>query len=113
MPPKTQLKPDQALITSPGTITGNMLERLKDQRTLKQKNLPSLHLWVLISILGDLVMIVCAEHAAYWLRFHSFIREFGIASTIELRQYSGHMALGSLSLLLALGWQGSIIAASC
>lgn len=106
MPSKPQLKPDHALITSPGPITGNMLERLKEQRVHKQRNIPSLHLWVLISILGDLIMIVCAEHAAYWLRFHSFIREFGIASTIELRQYSGHMALGSLSLLLALGWQG-------
>jgi hypothetical protein len=56
------------LITSPGPITGNMLERLKEQRVLKQRNIPSLHLWVLISILGDLLMIVCAEHAAYCKR---------------------------------------------
>jgi exopolysaccharide biosynthesis polyprenyl glycosylphosphotransferase len=106
MPAKNNLKPDQVLIASPGPITGNMLERLKEQRVIKQRSLPSLHLWVLVSILGDLVMILLAEHAAYWLRFHSFIRDFGIASTIELRQYSGHMALGSLTLLLALGWQG-------
>jgi len=51
-------------------------------------------------------MIVLAQHLAYWLRFHSFIRDYGNWSSMELRQYAGHMALGSLSLLLALGWQG-------
>jgi exopolysaccharide biosynthesis polyprenyl glycosylphosphotransferase len=106
MPPANNLKPDHVMIASPGPITGNLLDGLKEQRAIRQRKVPSLHLWVLVSILGDLIMIVCAEHVAYWLRFHSFIREFGIASTIELQQYSGHMALGSLTLLLALGWQG-------
>ena len=91
---------------SPGPVTGNMLEKLEERRTLRQNGQASPHLWVLVSILGDLVMIVMAEHLAYWLRFHSFIRDYGNWSSMELRQYAGHMALGSLSLLLALGWQG-------
>ncbi len=93
-------------IAAPGPATGNMLEKLEERRLLRQRHQPSPHLWVLVSILGDLIMIVLAEHLAYWMRFHSFMREFGNWSSMELRQYAGHMALGTLSLLLTLGWQG-------
>lgn len=51
-------------------------------------------------------MVVAGEHLAYWLRFQSFMRDYGNWMNVELRQYAGHMALGTLSLLLALGWQG-------
>jgi exopolysaccharide biosynthesis polyprenyl glycosylphosphotransferase len=99
-------KPERLIIAAPGPVTGNMLEKLEERRALRQKNQPSPHLWVLVSVLGDLIMIVAAEHIAYWLRFHSFFRDYGNWMNMELRQYAGHMALGSLSLLLALGWQG-------
>jgi exopolysaccharide biosynthesis polyprenyl glycosylphosphotransferase len=87
-------------------MTGNLLENLEQRRAKRQKEQPSPHLWVLVSILGDLIMTVSSAHLAYWLRFHSFMRDYGNWMKIELSQYAGHMALGSLSLLLALGWQG-------
>ncbi|MEQ1747890.1 MAG: exopolysaccharide biosynthesis polyprenyl glycosylphosphotransferase [Prosthecobacter sp.] len=51
-------------------------------------------------------MIIFAEHLAYWLRFHSVIRDYGNWANMELRQYTGHMMLGTLSMLMAIGWQG-------
>lgn len=97
---------DRLLIGVPGPVTGGLLDRLEARRALRLKQEPSPHLWVLVSILGDLIMVVTAEHLAYWLRFQSFMRDYGNWMNVELRQYAGHMALGALSLLLALGWQG-------
>ena len=50
-------------------------------------------------------MAILAAYAAFWLRFHTFIREIGNFDEMSFRQYSGHMALGSLSLILVLAWQ--------
>ncbi len=98
--------PDRLLIGTPGPVTGGLLDQLEARRALRLNHEPSPHLWVLVSILGDLIMVVAAEHLAYWLRFQSFMRDYGNWMNVELRQYAGHMALGTLSLLLALGWQG-------
>lgn len=97
---------ERLLIASPGPATGNLLEQFETRRVHRHKSEPSPHLWVLVSILADLIMIVFAEHLAYWLRFHTFFRDYGNWSNMELRQYTGHMTLGSLSLLIAIGWQG-------
>ena len=50
-------------------------------------------------------MAILATYAAFWLRFHTFIREIGNFDVMSFRQYSGHMALGCLSLILVLAWQ--------
>ncbi len=50
-------------------------------------------------------MAILATYAAFWLRFHTFIREIGNFDFMSFRQYSGHMALGCLSLILVLAWQ--------
>ncbi len=63
-------------------------------------------MWVLACIVGDLFMAIVASYAAYGLRFHSFIRDFGNFDYMTLRQYIGHMGLGSVTLVMALGWQG-------
>ncbi len=102
----TKSKLEAGLLGRPGPATGSLLEGLEVRRAMRQREQPSPHLWVLVSVLGDLIMIVSAGHLAYWLRFHSFMRDYGNWMKIELSQYAGHMALGSLSLLLALGWQG-------
>ena len=47
-------------IAAPGPATGNMLDKLEEPRLLRQRHQPSPHLWVLVSILGDLIMIVLA-----------------------------------------------------
>lgn len=99
-------RPDPSLIGTPGPVTGNLLQQLEKRRAKRLEETPSPHLWVLVSVLGDLIMAVLSGHAAYWLRFHSFIREFGNWDEVVLRQYAGHMTLGTLSLVLAIGWQG-------
>lgn len=83
-----------------------MLEKMEQRRVWRLQANHSPHLWVLVSILFDLIMIVLAEHGAYWLRFHTSFRDYGNWANMELQQYTGHMMLGSLSLLLAIGWQG-------
>lgn len=97
---------DRMLIGTPGAVTGNLLQKLEERRAWRLQETASPHLWVLVSILGDLIMAVAAGHAAYWLRFHSFLRDFGNWNDMTLRQYTGHMTLGTLTLILAIGWQG-------
>ncbi|SKB07764.1 Undecaprenyl-phosphate glucose phosphotransferase [Prosthecobacter debontii] len=98
-------KSDRMLIGTPGAVTGNLLQKLEERRALKASGTASPHLWVLVSVLGDLVMAIAAGYAAYWLRFHS-LKDFGNWDDLALRQYTGHMTLGTLTLLLAIGWQG-------
>ncbi len=89
-------------ILAPGAV----LKALEARRTWREKEQLSPHFWVLISILGDLIMAILAAYSAYGLRFHTILREFGNFDAMTFRQYSGHTALGSLSLILVLGWQG-------
>ncbi len=90
-----------------GVLTGtSTLQSLEGRRAWREKEHASPHLWVLVSLLGDLVMAVLAAYSAYWLRFHTVLRDFGNFDAITFRQYGGHMALGSLSLVMVLGWQG-------
>lgn len=98
-------KSDHVLIGQPGVVTGNLLQKQEERRALRTKEASSPHLWVLVSVLGDLIMAIVAGYAAYGLRFHS-LKEFGNWDDLELRQYTGHMTLGTLTLLLAIGWQG-------
>ncbi len=86
--------------------TGSALHVLEARRAWRENEQLSPHFWVLLSVLGDLVLAVLAAYAAYWLRFHSILRELGNFDAFTFRQYGGHMALGSLSLVLVLGWQG-------
>ena len=85
--------------------SGAVFQALEARRAWRENEQLSPHFWVLVSILGDLVMAIMAAYAAFWLRFHTIIREFGNFDVMSFRQYSGHMALGSLSLILVLGWQ--------
>lgn len=91
--------PSTLLARAPG------LQGLEARRAWREKERVSPHIWVLVSILGDLIMTVLAAYTAYWLRFHSALREFGNFDAMTFRQYGGHMALGSLTLVLVLGWQ--------
>jgi exopolysaccharide biosynthesis polyprenyl glycosylphosphotransferase len=85
--------------------SGSVFQVLEARRAWRKNEQLSPHFWVLVSILGDLVMAILAAYAAFWLRFHTFIREIGNFDVMSFRQYSGHMALGSLSLILVLAWQ--------
>ncbi len=52
------------------------------------------------------MMSAIAAFTAYWLRFHTAFRDLGVFDFMTLRQYFGYMALGSISLVMVLGWQG-------
>lgn len=93
------------LTSTVANATGNLLQKLEARRVWRQQEI-SPHLWVAASAVGDLLVALLAAACAYWLRFHSFIRDFGVFDTMSMRQYLGHMALGSLTLVLATGWQG-------
>lgn len=84
---------------------GTVFQALEARRAWRENEQLSPHFWVLISVLGDLLMAIFAAYLAFWLRFHTFIREIGNFDFMSFRQYGGHMALGSLSLILVLGWQ--------
>lgn len=88
-------------ILTPGAV----LQALEARRAWREKEQLSPHFWVLVSILGDLVMAILAAYSAYGLRFHTVLREIGNFDPVTFRQYSGHTALGSLSLVLVLAWQ--------
>ena len=86
--------------------SGAWNQKLEERRIWRGGQRVSPHGWVLISLLGDLLLVVLAGFLAYWLRFHSFIRDFGVMDTMAMRQYLGHIALGSVSLIAVLGWEG-------
>ena len=85
--------------------SGAVFQALEARRAWRENEQLSPHFWVLVSVLGDLVMAILAAYLAFWLRFHTVIREIGNFDSMSFRQYGGHMALGSLSLILVLGWQ--------
>ena len=62
--------------------------------------------WVMLALLGDAAMAVVGSWLAFYVRFHTFVRDLGVYEALTMRQYFGHMVLGSLSLLMVLGWMG-------
>ncbi|MBV8900355.1 MAG: exopolysaccharide biosynthesis polyprenyl glycosylphosphotransferase [Verrucomicrobia bacterium] len=61
--------------------------------------------WVaLLCLAGDAVVTVTSLLAAFWLRFHSSLRHFGVGGgpPIFLRDYASYIVCGSISLLLVL-----------
>ncbi len=64
------------------------------------------HTWVYAAIAGDWVMAVLAAVAAFWVRFHTNLREVGVFESQSIEQYGGHVALGSISLIAVLAKQG-------
>ncbi len=87
-------------------LAGHGLKRLEERRIWREQRLLSPHAWVVVSVFGDLLMIVAAGCLAYWLRFHSFIRDFGNMDAMTMNQYLGHIGLGSITLVAVLGHQG-------
>lgn len=64
------------------------------------------HTWVYAAIMGDWLMAVLASVAAFWIRFHTHLRDYGVFESQSLQQYGGHVALGSLTLIAVLAKQG-------
>lgn len=84
----------------------SLLQALEARRIWREKEQVSPHWWVVSLIIGDFMMAAIAAYTAYWLRFHTSFRDLGVFDFMTLRQYFGYMALGSISLVMVLGWQG-------
>jgi exopolysaccharide biosynthesis polyprenyl glycosylphosphotransferase len=62
--------------------------------------------WIALAIAGDLAFAAIGSLLAFYVRFHTFVRDLGVYEALSMRQYMGHMVLGSLSLVMVLGWMG-------
>ncbi len=71
-------------------------ERLK----LRDKALPDR--LVITSLLCDSVVIIYALVFSYWFRFQTSIQEIGVPATVTLRDYSGYLAFGGITLIFTL-----------
>ena len=66
------------------------------------------HTWVYVAVAGDWIMAILASVVAFWIRFHTSLRDIGVFEirTLGLGQYGSHVALGSLTLIAVLAKQG-------
>ncbi|MGC3944863.1 MAG: hypothetical protein QM762_10160 [Chryseolinea sp.] len=63
------------------------------------------HTWVAFGVMGDFLMALLGSLMAFWVRFNT-LQHVGHFTELELRQYFGHMILGSVSLIAVLTWMG-------
>lgn len=82
-------------------------ERARSSRIASRASAPNTGFrWIAIAVLGDAAMAVIGSMLAFYIRFHTFVRDLGVYEALTLRQYLGHMVLGTISLVLVLGWMG-------
>jgi len=62
--------------------------------------------WIALAVAGDLTIAALGSLLAFYVRFHTFVRDLGVYEALSMRQYLGHMVLGSISLVMVLGWMG-------
>ena len=55
--------------------------------------------------MGDFLMALLGSLLAFWVRFNT-LQHVGHFTELELRQYVGHLMLGSVSLVAVLAWMG-------
>ena len=63
------------------------------------------HRWVFLAIFGDSLMALLGSLLAFWMRFNT-LQGIGHFTELELRQYFSYQALGSISLVAVLAWNG-------
>ena len=60
---------------------------------------------LILSMIYDFVVIGMAMCVAFWLRFHTFLREFGHASDITFLDYAGYAVIGAVTMSLTLTYR--------
>jgi exopolysaccharide biosynthesis polyprenyl glycosylphosphotransferase len=60
---------------------------------------------IILSVVCDTIVIVASMLLAYWLRFHTFISDYGIIAKINLRDYASYVGIGSASMLFTLTYR--------
>ena len=61
---------------------------------------------VILSVVFDALVIAGAMLASFWLRFYTFIADYGIESEVRLRDYAGYVTVGAASMLFTLAYRG-------
>ncbi len=105
----SSLRPASALSTGSVAIATALTGHLSapSSRVATRNSAPSTGFrWVMLALAGDAAMAVLGSLLAFYIRFHTFVRDLGVYEALTMRQYLGHMVLGSLSLLMVLGWMG-------
>ena len=85
-----------------GGETRPSLWRLPTADRLKERDKSLGPRLVITSLLGDVLAVLCALCASFWLRFHTSISEFGVPDTLQLADYFGYILLGAVSLICTL-----------
>ena len=60
---------------------------------------------IIVSMIYDFAVIAGAMALGFWLRFHSFIRNFGRDSDVSLLDYVGYATVGAVSMALTLTYR--------
>lgn len=57
---------------------------------------------IVFSIIADFTVVLAAMFLGFWFRFHTFIRDYGVVSEINLRDYTGYAVIGAVSMITTL-----------
>lgn len=60
---------------------------------------------IIVIMIYDFVVIAASMAIGYWLRFHSFIREYGRTSDVSFLDYAGYATIGAVSMSLTLTYR--------
>ncbi len=60
---------------------------------------------IILSMICDSLVISAAMVFSFWLRFHTFIRDYGVVSEVTFRDYAGYAAIGALSMIMTLTYR--------
>jgi exopolysaccharide biosynthesis polyprenyl glycosylphosphotransferase len=97
----TGKEPEPVLASSVGGSRPGVEEAARTARLkMRDKALPDR--LVIASLLCDSMVIVYALIFSFWFRFQTSIREIGIPDTMSVREYSGYLAFGGITLIFAL-----------
>jgi exopolysaccharide biosynthesis polyprenyl glycosylphosphotransferase len=60
---------------------------------------------IILTMICDSMVIAAAMVFSFWLRFQTFIREYGVASNFTFRDYAGYAAIGAVSMMMTLTYR--------
>ncbi len=60
---------------------------------------------IIFSMIYDFAVITAAMAVGFWLRFHTFIRDFGRASDVTFLDYAGYAMIGAVCMSLTLTYR--------
>jgi exopolysaccharide biosynthesis polyprenyl glycosylphosphotransferase len=92
---KTRVSSWSNPLTEPVFTARDSSPRIQQDRNLGERI-------VMLGIACDAVAIAAAMVFSFWLRFHTFVREFGVLADLTLEDYAGYIVVGVVSMLLTL-----------